>query len=150
MNGPPRRPVCRSAVWQAAPGENVDLGDITLPVKSADSPSLSPVNWSDLPQICGPALPTPMETGIAAFYCRSDAAPVYLDACGTMNEQLRPYRVQPAVVVGGFFNCKSATVPVLRGAAQESVTRLYDAKGALRLEVIGLPPIRTLRDLGTE
>lgn len=136
--------------FNPAPGESVDLGDITLPVKSSGAPLLSQVNWTDLPQICGPALPTPLETGIAAFYCRSDAASVYLDACGTMNEQLRPYRVQPTVVVGGFFNCKNATVPVFRGTAPESVTRLYDAKGALRLEAVGLPPIRTLRDLGAE
>ena len=136
--------------FNPAPGESVDLGDITLPVKSMESGIRSQPTWTELPQVCGPALQSPLQTGLAAFHCRSDAAPVYLDACGVMREQLLPYKVQPVVVVGGFFACKNAAIPVLRGTVPESVTRLYDAKGALRLETVGLPPIVALRGLVTE
>lgn len=136
--------------FNPAPGETLELGDITLPVKSPDTAAASVEKWTDLAHLCGPELKVGDGTGIAAFYCREQEMAVYLEACSSMRSQLEPYRVQTAVVVSGFYDCADAAVPVLRGAASQPVTRLFDERGALQLEAVGLPPVQALRQLAAE
>ncbi len=134
--------------FNPAPGENLDLGVITL--SGSPSPREAPTIWAGMPQLCGPGIRLNTASGLAAFYCLPAEAQVYMNAAASMREQLQPFRMEIAVVVRGPFECDEARVPVFSGDGATTMTHLFNRQGRLQLEIVGLPPIRALQQLAME
>ena len=132
--------------FNLAPGEHLDLGDIKLSGNQAPASKFL-LSWTDLKCQSGTALSPARGRALAAFFCTPREAGLYLEALSALSSQLRELPVDILLAVSGEYKMDQPPVPIYLSERDETLTRLYTARGELFLETPGVPPFNAFRAL---
>jgi len=152
---------CIAAAGEDASGESMpfslepsyskDLGNVVVAEGvAADSIQGRPLKWYANPLLCGtlPDKRARKNKPAWVMYCEAEEAHMVIEGLTVAREILAGKEMLFAVVAHGRYDCNSAPIPVLAGAAPtHATTYLVGSDGKVVLEAFGMPPAHIVQNL---